>query len=226
MQRVQKILSNRGYCSRRKAEQLIQQGRVRVNSRIITIGDKASEDDQIYVDNKPVPEQKKVYIKFNKPAGCVTALADRHEKTVMDYINIKERVFPVGRLDKQTSGLLLLTNDGDFANRIMHPRYEIKKTYLAVIDRPMMKKHVRMIESGIKLEDGMTSPARVVRNSPQIVEITIHEGRNRIVRRILENLGFSVISLTRTCIGRLEIGGLPEGKYEFISEKQIKTYLY
>ena len=124
MHRVQKLLSNYGYCSRRKAEEIIKQGRVRVNDKLITIGDKASEEDKIYVDDKLVEKEKKVYLMFNKPVKCVTALNDNKFKTVMDYIKIKERVFPIGRLDYLTSGLLLLTNDGDFANKIMHPRYK------------------------------------------------------------------------------------------------------
>ena len=134
MHRVQKLLSNYGYCSRRKAEELIKEGRVRVNSKVITIGDKADLKDKIYVDDKLVGKDKFVYLMFNKPVGCVTALNDKHYKTVMEYIKIQERVFPVGRLDYNTSGLLFLTNDGDFSNKVIHPRYEVEKTYLVTLD--------------------------------------------------------------------------------------------
>ncbi|MFT4310911.1 MAG: pseudouridine synthase, partial [Candidatus Woesearchaeota archaeon] len=129
MERVQKILSNRGVCSRRKAEDLIAQQKVQVNGVTIGLGDKAGPTDTITVEGKTIQQQKKIYIKFNKPMHCVTAVSDAHKKTVMDFIKIKERIFPVGRLDENTSGLLILTNDGDYANNIMHPRYEINKTY-------------------------------------------------------------------------------------------------
>ena len=126
LHRVQKLMSNYGYCSRRKAEEIIQDGRVKVNGKPITIGDKATEEDEIMVDNKPIKKERKVYYMLNKPTKCVTALTDDKYETVMEHIKVKERVFPVGRLDYFTSGLLLFTNDGDFANKITHPSNEIK----------------------------------------------------------------------------------------------------
>ena len=128
MHRVQKLLSNYGYCSRRKAEELIELGEVKVNGKVISLGDKATENDEITVNGRIVKAPKRIYLIFHKPTRCVTALEDKYHKTIFEYINLKERVFPIGRLDYNTSGLLLLTNDGDFANRIMHPRYEVKKT--------------------------------------------------------------------------------------------------
>ena len=220
MQRVQKLLSNYGYCSRRKAEELIKAGKVKVNSKIISIGDKASEKDKIYVENKLVKKQKKIYLMFNKPIGCVTALHDKQYKTIMDYIKIKERIFPIGRLDYNTSGLLLLTNDGDFANNVMHPRYEVKKTYSVIINKPITHKHIQEIEKGIKLEDGKTSPANIKKISPILLEITIDEGKNRIVRRIFKKLEFKVRSLERIKIGNLKLN-LKSGKYKDLNEKEI-----
>ena len=221
MHRVQKLLSNYGYCSRRKAEELIKEGRVKVNGKTISIGDKASEEDEISVDDMAVKKEEKVYLMFNKPIGCVTALRDERYKTVMDYIKIKERVFPIGRLDYNTSGLLLLTNDGDFANNIMHPRYEIKKTYLAEINRPINSKFISMIEKGVVLDDGRTSLAKVKKHNPQLIEITIHEGKNRIIRRILNKLGFGVKSLERIRIGKLSMGGLEQKKYVNLSIEEL-----
>lgn len=212
MHRVQKLLSNYGYCSRDKAEILIKQGRVKVNKKPITIGDKASEKDDIHVDDKLVKPEKKVYLMFNKPLGCVTAINDKFYKTVMDYIKIKERVFPVGRLDKNTTGLLLLTNDGDFANRIMHPRYEVKKTYRVGLYNQIDSEKIRMIEKGIILEDGKTNPAIVDKISLNLIDITIHEGKNRIVRRMIEAIGLKVRSLERTRIGNLGLDIMP-GRY-------------
>ncbi|MEA3328126.1 MAG: pseudouridine synthase [Candidatus Omnitrophota bacterium] len=219
MQRIQKILSNYGFCSRRKAEELIKERKVKVNDRIASIGDKASENDKIYVDRKLVREQKKVYLMINKPVACVTALKDGYFKTVMDYVRIKERVFPVGRLDCNTSGLLLLTNDGDFANKITHPRYEIEKIYFVEIDRPIAEKEIRLIEKGINLKDGRTSPAKIKRFKKNQLEIAIHEGRNRIVRRIFKKLNFKVKALHRVSIGKLSIGDLKPGKYRFLLKK-------
>jgi 23S rRNA pseudouridine2605 synthase len=222
MHRVQKLLSNYGYCSRRKAEELIQEGRVKVNGKVISIGDKASENDKIYVDNQTVRKQKKVYLMFNKPKSCVTALKDSMFDTVMDYINIEERVFPIGRLDYNTSGLLLFTNDGDFANKVMHPRYEIKKTYLAGLRNKIDEKQIDAIEKGVMLEDGKTSPAKVKKRNPNLIEIRIHEGKNRIVRRILKKLGLQIKFLRRIKIGKLDLGDLKEKSYRFLTEKDIK----
>ena len=224
MQRVQKLLSNYGYCSRRKAEELIIAGKVKVNNKIITIGDKASEQDIISVDGKIVNKEKKVYLMLNKPVKCVTALNDPNHTTVMKYIKVKERVFPIGRLDFYTSGLLLLTNDGDFANNIMHPRYEIKKTYQVELDKPITKDSLIEIEKGIEIEDGKTSPTKAKKIKDNIVEITIHEGRNRIIRRMVKKLGYKVKYLERIKIGNLSLGNLGQGKYRELT-KQEKIFL-
>lgn len=219
MHRVQKLLSNYGYCSRRAAEELISEGRVRVNDKIISLGDKASEEDEIFVDSKKVSKEKKRYLLFNKPEGCVCALTDQHERTIFSYIKIEERVFPIGRLDKNTSGVLLLTNDGDFANQVMHPRYELKKTYEADVDRAVLPKDVEMLKNGVLLEDGKTLPAKVVAKGKRVT-ITIHEGKNRIVRRMLEALGYKVTQLHRSKVGSIALGSLKEGAYRELGEKE------
>ncbi|MFO7710481.1 MAG: pseudouridine synthase [Candidatus Woesearchaeota archaeon] len=223
MHRVQKILSQRGYCSRRKAEELIDEGRVAVNGKIITIGDKAGEEDEIRVDDKPVSSQKRVYIKLNKPAGCVTALRDEKKPTVMDYIDLKERVFPVGRLDYNTSGLLILTNDGDFANRVMHPRYETKKRYEVTPNKPLTEDDIARIEKGINIEGKRTTPA-TVKKKGDVYEIIIHEGRNRIIRRMLHACGYSVKKLHRTQIGKIGLGNLATGEYAHLTKKEISEF--
>ncbi len=222
MHRVQKLLSNYGYCSRRKAEELIQEGRVKVNGKVISIGDKASENDKLYVDNKRVEKQKKVYLMFNKPIGCVTALRDDKFKTVMDYIKINERVFPIGRLDYKTEGLLLFTNDGDFANKIMHPSHEINKTYLVGLGNEINQKQIDQIEKGMMLEDGKTSPAKVRKLDDRHIEITIHEGKNRVVRRMLKKLELRVRFLKRIRIGKLNLGDLGDCLYRDLTKEDIE----
>ena len=219
MQRVQKLLSNHGYCSRRKAEYLIKAGRVKVNGKPITIGDKASENDKITVDNKPIQKEKRVYLMFNKPLGCVTALRDKRFKTVIDFIKFKERIFPIGRLDFNTSGLLLLTNDGDFANNIMHPRNEIKKTYLVKTNKAVKKSDLNKLEQGLLLKDGKTAPAKVKIINSKVLTLTIHEGKNRIVRRMMGKLGYPVMSLERVAIGNLRLKNLKPGESRILTEK-------
>ncbi|MFH1849565.1 MAG: pseudouridine synthase [archaeon] len=218
MPRVQKLLSNYGYCSRRKAEELIIAGRVRVNDTVITIGDSAEETDRIFVDGVPVKKPQRIYLMFHKPVGCVTAATDPVFRTVMDYV--KENVFPVGRLDYNTSGLLLLTNDGDFANKVAHPRYEVNKTYEAYLDRRLEPQHKKQIESGVRLSDGVTEPARVAARENH-VSITIHEGKNRIIRRMLKELGYYPRRLKRIRIGNLSMGSLKPGSYRRLSSDEI-----
>ena len=220
LHRVQKLMSNYGYCSRRKAEEIIQDGRVKVNGKPITIGDKATEEDEIMVDNKPIKKERKVYYMLNKPTKCVTALTDDKYETVMEHIKVKERVFPVGRLDYFTSGLLLFTNDGDFANKITHPSNGIKKSYVVKLNRPIDEQDKKSLQKGIKLEDGKTSPARLKILGPQMAEITIHEGKNRIVRRMFEALGFKLSFLERVKIGKLDLGSLPPGKFKVLSKRE------
>jgi 23S rRNA pseudouridine2605 synthase len=219
MHRVQKLLSNYGFCSRRKAEELIKQGRVRVNKKTITIGDQAKDTDKIYVDDVLIKKPNKVYLIFHKPMGCVTALTDQYRKTIMDYIHIKERVFPVGRLDHNSSGLLILTNDGDFANKIAHPRFETKKTYLAKLDKPV-KHEIPLLEQGVEV-DRRKVKARVKKINPRTIEITIHEGRHKIVKRLLKAVGFRVQSLKRIRIGNLRLGRLKPGEYKFLKKEDI-----
>ncbi len=225
MHRVQKLISNYGYCSRRKAEDLIAEGKVKVNGKIISLGNKAQDSDKITIDGKLISKQEKIYLMFNKPIGCVTALKDTRYKTIMYYIKLKTRVFPIGRLDYNTSGLLLLTNDGDFANKVMHPRYNINKTYYVELTQPISEEHLHQISKGVVLEDGKTAPAKVSQISPTVVQITLHEGKNRIVRRMFNAFNYKIKTLKRIQIGEIKIGELETGKYCTLTPKQIKTIL-
>lgn len=223
MQRVQKILSNAGVMSRRKAEQAIEEGRVKVNGKKITIGDQADpEKDDILLDDKKVKFEKKRYLMLNKPKGYLSTLNDPSDKkTIMELIGIDERVFPIGRLDYNTRGLLLMTNDGDFANLMMHPRYEIKKTYLVEINRPLSRKDRSKLQEGIYIDEQKTHPAIVTELDRRLYEIIIHEGRNRIIKRMFYRLGYKVLELARTRIGNLKLD-VREGRYRDLKDPEIR----
>lgn len=229
-QRLQKILSQCGIASRRKAEEMILQGEVTVNGQIAVLGMKADpERDHIKVRGKILKTvHSKVYLLFNKPERCITSLSDPEKRsTIMDYLRgIKSRVYPVGRLDYNSEGLVLLTNDGELAHAILHPTRKIPKTYLVKIDGVLEDKDISQLKKGMKLEDGITAPARIEKvrkmKANSWVEITIHEGRKRQVRRMFERLGHPVIRLKRTRINGLILGDLPKGRYRYLTSEEIK----
>lgn len=228
--RLQKIISEMGIASRRKAEELILEGRVTVNGHIAHIGMKADPyKDHIKVDGKLLikPEQK-VYLILNKPRNVVTTLHDPEGRpAVKDFLKgIKYKVFPVGRLDYDSEGLLLLTNDGDFAHAILHPSKKIPKTYLVKVKEIPENDKLDKIRNGIKLDDGITSPAKVtiIRKSENNswLQLTIYEGKKRQIKRMLEKIGHPVLKLKRIKIDGIELGDLPSGKYRFLRPEEIK----
>lgn len=232
--RLQKILSELGISSRRKAEELISEGRVTVNGRTAAIGMKADpEADYIKVDGRLVagPSKKstrKVYLMFHKPRAIMTTLSDPEGRpTVKDFLgDVKERVFPVGRLDYDSEGLLLLTNDGDLAHAVLHPSGKIPKTYLVKVKDIMDEKSLEKLRRGVLLEDGLTMPAKVrkIRESEQNswVEMTIHEGKSRQVRRMLERVGHPVLRLRRISINGLRLGNLKPGEMRHLTPEEIQ----
>ena len=230
MERLQKYLARSGVASRRAAEEMIRQGAVKVNGQVITeMGVQVKPDeDKIEVQGKVIqPEERKVYLLFNKPLRVVTTLDDPQGRTkVSDFLKgVKERVYPVGRLDYNSEGLLLLTNDGELAYRLTHPSYQIAKTYLTSVQGYVMNHVVKKLEKGIELDDGMTQPAvvKVLRKAPAetLMEITIREGRNRQVRRMCEKIGHPVLSLKRITFGGLELGDLATRKFRYLNEQEI-----
>ena len=227
-QRVQKIIANAGICSRRKAEDLIKAGKVKVNGNVIKIGTCSDPmQDLIIVDGKRLQRVPKLYLAFNKPPDCLTTLDDpKGRKTIMDYIKIRDRVIPVGRLDFKTQGLLFMTNDGDFANQVMHPRYEVEKTYMVFLDLPFSLDSVSKVKKGLELTDVKTKPAKVRYMSPNkdVIELTIHQGNNRIVRRMMTQLGYKVNRLIRTKIGNVDLGSLKLGKTRKLSHKEVSEF--
>jgi 23S rRNA pseudouridine2605 synthase len=228
--RLQKILSEVGIASRRTAEDMIMEGRVTVNGRIATIGMKADPSrDHIKVDKKLIirPEPK-VYIAFHKPKNVVTSLHDPEGRpTVKDFLKgIKYRVYPVGRLDYDSEGLLLLTNDGDFAHAVMHPSRKIAKTYQVKVKGKPEEKEVARLRTGIHLDDGMTSPARVkivrTAESNSWIEMTINEGKKRQIRRMLEKIGHTVLKLKRIRINGIELGRIEPGRYRYLTVEELE----
>lgn len=232
LERLQKRIASSGYTSRRKAETLITDGKVKVNGQVVTeLGTKVSNSDTVEVEGIKLEQEDKIYILFNKPAQVITSVSDdRGRKVVTDYFkDIETLIYPVGRLDYDTSGLLLLTNDGEFTNLMTHPRYHIKKKYVAKLKGYLMREEVKALEKGIELEDGFTQPAQVkVKNQDKdknttLVEITISEGRNRQVRRMFEHFGHQVSKLTRIQFGPLDIKGLNAGEGRVLTPHEVKT---
>ena len=229
--RLQKYLALCGVASRRKSEELIKAGKVKINGAVVTeMGIEVKDGDRVTFEGKPVrPEKKKRYIMLNKPAGAVTTTNDPEGRpTVLSYIDdITERIYPIGRLDYDTEGLLLLTNDGELANRLTHPRYNIEKVYIATIKGSVSQADVQKINDGIELPDGYKAKpakARVLYSGDKrtIVEVIVHEGHNRIVRQMFEALEKNIASLKRERIGNISMGGLTTGRWRHLSPGEIK----
>lgn len=225
-ERLQKALARVGYGSRRVCEDLIAQGRVTVNGEVAELGRRVDVDhDLVEVDGAPIGVRPGlVYYLLNKPAGVVTTASDTHGRpTVVDLVPSEPRVFPVGRLDLDTEGLLLLTNDGEITHRISHPSGGVEKEYLAEVEGTPARGSLRALREGIALDDGRTAPARASLSAPSLVKLTIHEGRNRQVRRMLEAVGHPVIRLVRTRIGPLSDRRLAPGAWRELTVDELRA---
>lgn len=228
-ERLQKILSSRGIASRRQAEKMIDSGRVMCNGRPCRLGDSADpETDIILLDGKPIPSgTDKVYILLNKPRGYVTTLSDERGRANVSQLvaGCGKRVYPVGRLDMDSEGLLLLTNDGDFSNKLMHPRHEVKKVYRVSVrgfsDSGFEKLKQPVVLDGYKIRPPEVMPVKTDGDSATLL-ITIHEGRNRQVRRMCAMAGMTVVRLQRISEGSLQLADLPVGKWRYLTESEIK----
>lgn len=234
-ERLQKVMAQAGIASRRKAEEMIAAGRVLVNDKVVKEqGMKVDPaEDIIIVDGKKISEEAKVYLLFHKPKGVISSVKDpKGRKTVTDYMKeVKERVYPVGRLDYDTEGLLLLTNDGEFANALMHPRHEVAKTYYATIKGIPKSDVLERLTKGVKLDDGMTGPAEaeyvdvLPDQSQSVISVTIREGRNRQVRRMFEAVGCPVLKLRRVKLAFLTLEGVPRGKYRKLTKNEVDNLM-
>ena len=230
MERLQKVIANLGYCSRRHAEELISKGEVKVNGITVTeLGTKVKKGDTIEVENTILDNNKDYeYYILNKPREVVTTTKDEHgRKTVIDLINTPTRIYPVGRLDYDTTGILLLTNDGELANKLMHPKNNIDKTYLAKLEGIITGYAIKKLREGVVIDNYKTKPARVKlkktdkKKNASLVEITIHEGKNHQVKKMFESLGYQVSKLKRTNYANLDLNNLRVGEYRKLSNKEI-----
>lgn len=233
-ERLQKVLAKAGIASRRHAEELITGGKVKVNGKVITeLGTKVNAyKDKIQVNGKPLPPQEqKIYLLLNKPRGYVTTLSDeRGRKTVLDLLKgVDQRVYPVGRLDYDSEGLLLLTNDGELTQALTHPKHQVKKTYMARVEGIPEPEKLQAMAKGLTLEDGPTAPADVkmtnIQDGRALLQISIHEGRNRQVRRMCEHIGHEVLRLRRTRLGPLELGDLKSGEFRPLTKPELKELM-
>jgi len=224
VERLQRSLARAGFGSRRVCEELIAAGRVEINGRVATLGDRLDPAmDHVRVDGSKVnvnPELRTFAL--HKPRGVTTTMRDPHaERDLSGFLPKGVHLFPVGRLDRDTEGLLLLTNDGGLANRLTHPRYEVPKTYVARLKKPIAAGDLERLARGVELEDGPTAPAQVKRRRDREIEIVLREGRNRQVRRMFEAVGNEVVALRRVGFGPLRLGGLAEGSARRLSDREV-----
>lgn len=230
MERLQKVIAQSGVASRRKSEELIKTSRVKVNGKIVTeMGYKVDRNDIILVDNKRVDREVKEYYILNKPRGVISSSSDdKNRKTVVELIDTKSRIYPVGRLDYDTTGLLILTNDGEFANFMMHPKNNIEKVYVAKIKGILSVEDIKKLENGVMIDGRKTSRCRVkikkknIDTNTSIVQLTIHEGRNHQVKKMFISLGYDVVKLKRERVGNLVLGNLKSGEYKRLDDSEIK----
>jgi len=227
-ERLQKVLAAAGIASRRASEELIAAGRVQVNGRTASLGDKVDPvADVVEVDGERVVVDTSLrYVMLNKPQGFVSTTSDPEGRpTVMDLINLDERLYPVGRLDRDTEGLLLLSNDGDLVHRLLHPSYEVERTYLALVPGPVRREALSRLQAGVELDDGPARPHRVrvaeQNRGRAMLEIVMVEGRKREVRRMLAEVGLPVERLARVAFGGVELGDLRQGKWRFLNRREI-----
>lgn len=230
MERLQKVIANRGYCSRRHAEELILSNKVRVNNEIVNVlGAKVDEKDIIEINGEVLTVEQKEYYLLNKPRGVITSVKDdKKRKTVVDLIDTNKRIYPVGRLDYDTTGILLLTNDGELTNMLLHPKNEIEKVYIAKVEGIITGKAINILKSGVIIDGVKTSRAKVKlrkidkKNKTSIVELVIHEGKNHQVKKMFQAVGYEVIKLKRERIAFLDLSGLKSGEYRYLTIKEVK----
>jgi 23S rRNA pseudouridine2605 synthase len=227
--RLNKYIANAGVCSRREADKLIESGVIKVNDKIVSeLGTKVSRTDKVYYENRLLKTENKHYVLLNKPKDYITTTDDPYERKTVMFLTkhaCQERIYPVGRLDKNTTGLLLLTNDGDLAKKLTHPKHQVKKIYHVVLDKNLLKNDMVQIQNGLTLEDGFVEVDNIAyvstETSKKEIGIEIHSGKNRIIRRIFESLGYKVIKLDRVSFAGLTKKDVPRGKWRHLTDREI-----
>lgn len=230
MERLQKVMAAAGVASRRASEELILEGRVSVNGTVVReLGFQVSDGDEVIVDGKSLKRENKVYFVMNKPAGCLSTTSDDlNRRTVTDLISCNERIFPIGRLDFDTTGTLLLTNDGDFMNALIHPRFQVEKEYHVKVSGLLRREESALISKGVNIGDGVTAPAKIfdVRyddtKTNTYLKIIIHEGKYHEIKRMFEKIGHPVLKLSRARFGSVSCDGLKQGEYRRLKPHEIK----
>lgn len=224
MIRLQKYLADAGVASRRKSEELILDGKIKINGEVIDeLGVKVDSSDKIEYQGEVIKSgSDKIYIMLNKPVGYISSASSRQGRSVLDLVKVKERIYPVGRLDKDSSGLILLTNDGELTNEITHPRYGSEKEYEVVLNRPLLNTDKKALEKGMVVEGKKLQPAKVISVKNTKINLVLKEGINRQIRKMMGHLSYGVLELRRVRIGNLKLGKLKEGQWKKIDKTQIK----
>jgi len=220
--RINKLFSNLGICSRRETNRLIEEGRVKVNGVLSIPGQWVEKEDEILIDDKPITEKKKIYIAFNKPVGITCTSASEVKDNIIGFINYEEYIFPVGRLDKESHGLILMTNDGDLANKILNSDNYHEKEYVVTVDKPIDNNFINHMSTGVYILGEKTRPCKVIKIDEYIFKIILTQGLNRQIRRMSKALGYNVIELERIRICSINIEGIDLGKWKHLSEEEVK----
>ncbi|HAU65930.1 MAG: Pseudouridine synthase [Candidatus Uhrbacteria bacterium GW2011_GWF2_39_13] len=222
--RLNKYLAERGFCSRRQADALIASGKVKVNGAVATLGLKVDDRDDIVVLGQEIEKKRPqlIYLVFHKPVGIITSVDAFAKDSVRSFLRLQNHLFPVGRLDVASSGLLILTNDGALSEKITHPRYHHEKEYLVSVDKPVRREDLRVMAEGMMILGTLTKKAQVKKNADQRFQIILTEGRNRQIRRMCEQLGYEVKALKRTRVMNIELGDLPSGHTRPLTQKELR----
>jgi len=225
-QRINKYLAEAGYCSRRRADELIKAGAVFINGVKAELGSRVEENDEVGVKGQKIKKIKdqKIYLAYHKPEGVICTVDQSKKDNIIDKINLKERIFPVGRLDVKSSGLILLTNDGEFTNRVSHPRYKHQKEYQVETDKAITDQEIEQLKQGIRLREGLAKADKIKRQSSHIINLAIHQGWNRQIRRMCEAIGLEVKHLKRIKVGEIGLNRLAVGEWRKLTDQEIKSF--